>query len=461
MKNSYDVRVWKIKPYKGKRGTTYTVRWTVDGQEKNHPPFATFALADAFRSQLKTAMGKGEPFDTDTGLPVSMLKKTSTTLWYDLAVAYADAKWKRSSAHSRKNRAEALMTATIALLRKEPSGFDPVDVRTALRAWAFNSDRRPNAPREVNAILRWVKQNCRAVDALTDPQVTRLVTDAITSRLDGKPAAPSTVRRRRSILYNVGLYGVESGAFEANPFEGLQSATGKSARAIDKRCLINPAQAKALLAHVKANRWGGRRLHALLATLYYAGLRPEEATALSVRDLALPEEGWGEILLHTARPEVGSQWTGNGTPYESRHLKARDQGDIRPVPAHPTLVAILRDYIDNPGSATVPRPALKPDDRLFPGAHGGEMSGEVYRRAWAKARQKVLTPAEYASPLGRRVYDLRHTCLTTWLNSGVAPARVAAWAGNSVPILLAIYVNCIIGDEDDMKRRIEDALPNE
>jgi len=128
---------------------------------------------------------------------------------------------------------------------------------------------------------------------------------------------------------------------------------------------------------------------------------------------------------------------------------------------NPRSPAIPRDYISNPGSAIAPRPTLKPDDRLFPGAHGGEMSGEVYRRAWAKARQKVLTPAEYASPLGRRVYDLRHTCLTTWLNSGVAPARVAAWAGNSVPILLAIYVNCITGDEDDMKRRIEDAQPND
>jgi integrase len=427
----------------------------------NHSPFATFALADAFRAQLKTAMSKGEPFDTTTGLPLSMLKKSITAPWYDLAVKYADAKWKRSSGHSRKNRADALMTATIALLRKEPLGFEPVAVRTALQAWAFNADRRPNAPRDVTTILNWVKRNCHTLDALADPQIMQRVLDAVTTKLDGEPTAPSTVRRRRSVLYNAGLYGVLVKAFDANPFEGLQTGSAKTARAIDKRCLINPAQAKALLAHVKENRWGGRRLHAFFATLYYAGLRPEEATGLRVRDLALPDQGWGEILANIARPEVGSRWTGNGTPYESRQLKAREKGDVRPVPVHPALVAVLRDYIANPGSATAPRPPLQPGDRLFPGAHGGEMSGEVYRRAWAKARLKVLTPDEFESPLGRRVYDLRHTCLTTWLNSGVAPARVAAWAGNSVPVLLAVYVNCITGDEDDMKRRIEDALPGE
>jgi integrase len=461
MPTSYDVRIWKIRTYKGKRDTTYTVRWNVDHQEKSHPPFATFALADSFRSGLRQAANRREPFDADSGLPASMLKKpAATTTWYAFAVGLADAKWKRSAAHSRKNRAEALMTATVALLRKQPDRFTPLQVRTALRRWAFNTERRDEAPRDVTAILRWVERTSHTLDALSDPQVARLVTDAIAANLDGTPAAASTLRRRRSILYNAGQYGVETGVFDANPFDWSDKGTSRSARAIDKRCLINPGQASALLAHIKAGKWGGTRLHAFFATLYYAGLRPEEAAALTVRDVSLPQRGWGEILVHTARPEAGSLWTGNGTPYETRHLKARAKSDTRPVPAHPTLVAILRDYIANPGSPRHPQPVLDPADRLFSGAHGGELSGEVYRRAWAKARLKVLSPEEHASPLGRRVYDLRHTCLTTWLNSGVAPARVAAWAGNSVPILLAIYVNCVTGDEDEMKRRVENTLPH-
>ncbi|WP_374203450.1 hypothetical protein [Streptomyces antimicrobicus] len=61
----------------------------------------------------------------------------------------------------------------------------------------------------------------------------------------------------------------------------------------------------------------------------------------------------------------------------------------------------------------------------------------------------------YASPLAKKVYDLRHTCLTNWLNDGVPPAQVAEWAGNGVPVPLAIYARCIVGHLKDLKHRIE------
>ncbi|MFB7834849.1 hypothetical protein [Streptomyces sp. NPDC056056] len=53
------------------------------------------------------------------------------------------------------------------------------------------------------------------------------------------------------------------------------------------------------------------------------------------------------------------------------------------------------------------------------------------------------------------MYDLRHTCLTNWLNAGVPPATVAEWAGNSVPVLLSTYARCVDGQLPDLKRRIE------
>ncbi|MFD7048443.1 DUF488 domain-containing protein [Streptomyces mirabilis] len=55
----------------------------------------------------------------------------------------------------------------------------------------------------------------------------------------------------------------------------------------------------------------------------------------------------------------------------------------------------------------------------------------VTRRAWRTARQQVLRPEDFAPPLGKRVYDLRHTCLTNWLNDGVPPTRVTDWANSS------------------------------
>jgi integrase len=82
----------------------------------------------------------------------------------------------------------------------------------------------------------------------------------------------------------------------------------------------------------------------------------------------------------------------------------------------------------------------------------------TYRRAWDRAREVALTDEEYRSPLARRPYDLRHACLSTWLNGGVAPTQVAEWAGHSVEVLLRVYANCLQGQQEIAKRRIAAAL---
>jgi integrase len=89
---------------------------------------------------------------------------------------------------------------------------------------------------------------------------------------------------------------------------------------------------------------------------------------------------------------------------------------------------------------------------------GGELATVTYRRAWIKARQDALTAPEQASPLARRPYDLRHACLSTWLNGGVYPTQVAEWAGHSVDVLLRIYAKCVVGQDELAKRRISEAL---
>ena len=109
----------------------------------------------------------------------------------------------------------------------------------------------------------------------------------------------------------------------------------------------------------------------------------------------------------------GSEWTGDGRSREHRQLKHRAEGDTRVVATHPELSRLLREHLASFGPAA--------DGRLFAGVRGGELPTITYRRAWAKARQPALTPAEQASPLARRPYDLRHTCLSTWLKSGVYP----------------------------------------
>ncbi|HEV2342694.1 MAG TPA: hypothetical protein VGS97_01255 [Actinocrinis sp.] len=77
---------------------------------------------------------------------------------------------------------------------------------------------------------------------------------------------------------------------------------------------------------------------------------------------------------------------------------------------------------------------------------------------WKKAREAVLTPAQVASPLGKRPYDLRHACLSTWLNAGVHAPLVAEWAGHTVEMLLSTYAKCIHDQEAAARARIGEAL---
>jgi integrase len=98
-----------------------------------------------------------------------------------------------------------------------------------------------------------------------------------------------------------------------------------------------------------------------------------------------------------------------------------------------------------------------PTGRVFSGVQGGELASITYRRAWDKARNAALAPDEYKCPLAKRVYGLRHACVSTWLNGGVPPAQVAEWAEHSVAVLLKVYAKCIDGQDQIAKRRIEDA----
>jgi hypothetical protein len=72
------------------------------------------------------------------------------------------------------------------------------------------------------------------------------------------------------------------------------------------------------------------RLRAFFATLHYAGPRPEEAVALGVSESTLPLRGWGEFVVRTTEPEVGSPWTDDGEVHETRHLKGTVQGEQGP-----------------------------------------------------------------------------------------------------------------------------------
>jgi integrase len=336
-----------------------------------------------------------------------------------------------------------------------PRRPDDASIRRALARWGFNTKQRSEPPDEVAEVLAWVARNSAPVSALADAAMARRMLDQATGRLDGKNVAASTARRNRTILANAKNYAIELGLLEMNPIRRIKWTMPKVSSQVDRRSVVNPRQARALLEAVRAQQPGGPRLVAFFAVMYYAGLRAEEAINIRRDNVIMPPhdrggDGWGELHIRSATPDAGGEWTDDGSVRETRQLKHRAEGDSRVVPTHPELTRLLREHLDKFGTA--------PDGRLFGGVRGGELPTITYRRAWIKARQTTLSAAEQASPLARRPYDLRHACLSTWLNGGVYPTQVAEWAGHGVDVLLRIYAKCVVGQDELAKRRISEAL---
>jgi integrase len=463
--HSYDVRVWKIDVYRGTRAVTYWVRWRVD-QRRFKNPFKTSALAESFRADLVSAARKGEAFDRATGMPISMVRIDNSMSWFAFACAYVDMKWPRAAATSRRSTAEGMMAATVAMLDGQRARPDAAVLRSALLGWGFNTQRRDSmdCPADVRVALGWIERNVRPVADLAEPKVLRAVLNALATKLDGGQSAATVVNRRRAVLFNAVEYAVECRLLDKNPIPNLRWKAPKVTHEIDKRSVVNPVQARTLLNVVRETKRSGHRLAACFACSYYSALRPEEAINVRRHNVVLPDlvwntefnrweepaDGWGEFHLERSAPGAGKNWTDSGRDRDDRGLKHRAPDAIRTVPIPPELVVILRAHLDTYG--------LGEDGRLFVGERGGEVPVITYNRTWRAARKVAFTEAVQASPLARSPYTLRHACVSTWLNGGVAPTQVAAWAGHSVDVLLKVYASCIHGQEETARRRIADAL---
>ncbi|WP_406673720.1 tyrosine-type recombinase/integrase [Nonomuraea sp. N2-4H] len=451
---TYSVRFWAIKTYKGRRVTTHTVRWVVNGREWKEP-FRTLAHAESFRAQLMTAARQGEAFSVATGRPISWRREETALTWFAFTLSYVEAKWRYAAPNHRRGIAETLIDATEALLTKQ-NGAPNIDTQRAALRWAYSDRLRGAAepPAELAAAVRWLEANTVPMSAFEEPGkgalLTRGMLDRISQTRDGRTAAANTANRKRSCLNNVMEYAVEIGALSANPLKAVKWTKPRTLTSVDPRVVINVEQARRFLAAVERRGEQGRRMKAFFGCMYFAALRPEEVVDLRQEHLiSLPDTGWGEMRLTHAEPRAGSRWTDSGKVRERRALKHRADGETRSVPIHPELCAMLRAHIKEFGTG--------PDDRIFIGPRGGLMTDRAYLKVFHEARADAFTPAEAKSPLMLVPYDLRHACVSTWLNAGVPAPQVAEWAGHSVNVLLRVYAKCIHGQQNEAMQRIWNA----
>lgn len=454
--NSHDVRIWEIRPFKGKKRTTYQVRWAVVGKQFGKV-LATKALAESRRAELVAAQRRGEAFDTDTGRPESEMRQHLTGVsWYDHTVEYVDMMWPSLEPGTRRTLASSLATVTMALVADRDG---TPEYRVGFRAlvnWAYNRAARTaqTEPSEEHAdAIAWLCKHCPDVSDLAQPAIARNAFNATTTDRTGKAFAPDTHRNKYKALSGAIKYAVELRRLQDNPLGRISTSPPRRAAVVDKRVVINPAQARRLLDELWTIGRLGPRHVAFFACMFFAALRPSEALALRAQDCHLPKRGWGELRLDGARPYVGASWTDEDAEEGDNPLKSlkhRPKNESRPVPACPELVAFLRDHIDRFGTA--------PDGRIFATEDGKPFRYGTFARLWSQTREAVFTPEQFASPLAARPYDLRHACVSIWLNAGVSPAQVAEWAGHSVETLLRTYAKCVDGQADRDRKRIQEAL---
>lgn len=456
-RTTYRVGVWSVAKHARRR--SYGVRWKTDDREHSEW-YATKRLAESFRSDLLRAQRAGEAFEVDSGFPVSLARQRNARTLLEVATAYINWLWSSGAPPNTRKSAVSSLAAIVPLfVRSLDHAPDPVDAQRLLSTRLLPPPRRETALDPSQAAgASWLGRASRPISELSDDLLCSELLTALGKAADGRPVTTATWDKRRAVLHRVIEFARSAGWVDANPVTGRRhkTHTGGGAQLVDPRVVVNPAQARQLLAAVsyvgtgarrRRDRDRGRRLYAFFACLYYGGLRPGEAHGLREDDCTLPLTGWGIVQLAGSRPGVSGQHFVTKGQRRRRPLKRRAPEEVRPVPIPPVLVSILREHIAEFGAA--------PDGRLFYGIVNGEnVPASVYTRVWQQARSIGLTPAQGASPLARRPYDLRHAALSSWLAAGVPPTDVAERAGNSVAVLLTVYAKCLDGQRDTYNDRI-------
>jgi site-specific recombinase XerC len=228
--------------------------------------------------------------------------------WLVFAREYVAMKWPKIAPNSRRNTARALTNATLALVTGDRGRPADADLRKALTAWAFNlrTSSTDTPPDHIARALTWLERNTRDVGDLEKPAVARAVLDALTVTNTGAVAAAATVQRQRGVVVNLAEYAVERRLLAQNPITSLSWKAPRTVQSVDRRVVVNPDQARALLDAVAAAKPSGDRLVAFFGAMYYAALRPGEAAMLRNSNISLPADGWGELLLESSTPEAGA-----------------------------------------------------------------------------------------------------------------------------------------------------------
>jgi integrase len=167
-----------------------------------------------------------------------------------------------------------------------------------------------------------------------------------------------------------------------------------------------------------------------------------------------------DFLRRTVRFEAQIAYVGGRLVF--RPLKNHKTRPSRTVPLAAPVIPALSEHIREhpPAPVTLPWSQRgskldgKPVTRLlvFADEHGRPYFRQTVNRSWRRAWKAAGVPDQ-----GRAngMHILRHTAASLWLSKGLNPAKVAAYLGDTVAVVLETYAHWL-PDDDNLGRAIMD-----
>ncbi|MEV7500052.1 hypothetical protein [Streptomyces sp. NPDC093018] len=259
---SLDVRLWKVTKV-DRKARPYQLRWVVGGKVSS-ATFATSALAESRRSELRQAMRRGEAFEISSGQPESEVRAAAeaaeaaaaeeTLRWFEFCRKYVAGRWRTSAAKTREGMADGLAAVSLAMVKRGDGVPSDEQLRLAFRWGIVPANAGEDPPAELKAAYDWLTTADRPVVDAADAEVFEDVLYRIGYKLDGTPAAGDTYRRRRRALNTVLEHAVVVGELPDNPLQRARQKHVGSSEVVDRRVLVNALQARQLLAGVFLRR---------------------------------------------------------------------------------------------------------------------------------------------------------------------------------------------------------------
>jgi site-specific recombinase XerD len=237
--------------------------------------------------------------------------------------------------------------------------------------------------------------------------------------MESRQLGGATIRRKLAALSSLFEYLCDKNAVAHNPVKGVKRPKVESYEG--KTPALGDHQARELLNAPDPKTLKGKRDRAMLSMLLYHGLRREELTTLSVKDIT-SRRGVLHVRVH-----------GKG-------------GKTRYLPLHPGTTELVSEYVEALGHGGDPSsPLFRPVRNNLTGTLSEPMTTDgVYKVVQYYARKIGIGDIE-----GLGVHSLRATAATNALDHEADIAKVQEWLGHANIATTRLY--------DRRKHRPEDS----